>query len=89
VRTETLGVAENASVLIDGDIPACTLEVADGVLGAACRLVKEAVTVMTLDGRDELIRDDLIRATTDAFIRSDRRRPNPFVTGLHPLKAAA
>ncbi|WP_296597996.1 TniB family NTP-binding protein [Phenylobacterium sp.] len=88
VRIEELGVAKHATNLIQGDIPACILEVSGGVLGAACRLIKEAVHVMTLAGRSEIRREDLVKATDEAFIRGNLEKPNPFVVGLTPLRAA-
>lgn len=86
VRLEGLEIAKNATVLIEGDIPACILEVSKGVLGAACRLVKEAVVNMTLAGRDNLSRTDLVKATEDAFVRPELHKRNPFVAGLSAIK---
>lgn len=86
VRIEDQGVAENATLLIEGEVPACILEVSRGVLGVACRLVKEAIVLMTLAGRDRLTTDDFIRATDEAFVRSGLHHRNPFVSGLAPMK---
>lgn len=86
VRLETLGIAKNATAVIEGDGPACILEVSDGILGAACRLLKEAVVTMTLAGRDDLSRSDLIKATDDAFVRSGLHDRNPFLSGLRPVR---
>jgi hypothetical protein len=88
VNIEALGAAKHATNLILGDIPACILDVSDGVLGAACRLIKEGIFHMTLDGRDEITREDLIKATNEAFIRADPEKRNPFVLGLASLRAA-
>ena len=88
VQVEQLGVSVNATSLIGGDIPACILQVSEGVLGRACRLIKEAIGLMTLAARDELVRDDLIRATNQSFLRPGGAMLNPFVVGLAPLGAA-
>ncbi len=87
VRMEEIGIATNATALIDGDGPACILEVSQGVLGAACRLIIEAVVLMTLAGRHALSREDLAKATDDAFVRSGLCQRNPFTAGLAPLAA--
>jgi hypothetical protein len=87
VEMENLKIAANATALIEGDVPACILEVSHGILGAACRLVMEAVTIMTLRGRNSLERSDLVQATDDAFVRSGLHGRNPFVMGLDPLGA--
>lgn len=86
VRLEELNIARNAGALLEGDVPGCILEVSGGVLGAACRLIMQAVTNMTVAGRDELSRDDLIKATDDAFVRSGLTRRNPFVAGPSPVQ---
>lgn len=87
VELEKAEIATNATTLVEGDVPSCVLEVSGGILGAACRLIIEAVTVMTLAGRNALSRGDLIRATDDAFIRSGLSTRNPFVAGLDPIGA--
>lgn len=86
LRLENSGICKNATAVIEGDGPACILEVSAGVLGAACRLLKEAVVTMTLKGRDDLCREDLIKATDDAFVRSGLHDRNPFVSGLRPIR---
>jgi hypothetical protein len=86
VEVEDLGIASNSCELLTGDVPACILEVSRGVLGAACRLLMEAVTVMTLDGRDGLRRDDLVTATDNAFVRAGLHHRNPFRDSLGPVR---
>ena len=86
VRLEELGIARNATAVIEGDCPTCILGVSDGVLGAACRLLKEAVVCMTLDGRDDLRRSDLIKATNEAFIRPGLIDQNPFTSGVANIR---
>jgi len=87
VRLEELGIAKNATAVIEGDCPTCILEVSGGVLGAACRLLKEAVVIMTLDGRDDLRRSDLIKATNEAFIRPGMYDRNPFSLGVANIRS--
>jgi hypothetical protein len=86
MQVDDLGVTENGCELLGGDVPACILEVSRGVLGAACRLLMEAVTTMTLNGRSRLIVDDLTNATDNAFLRAGLHDRNPFRTGLGPLR---
>lgn len=86
VRLEEFGIATNATAVIDGDCPTCILDVSDGVLGAACRLLKEAVVCMTLEGRNDLRRSDLIKATNEAFIRPGLIEHNPFTSGLRNIR---
>lgn len=83
---ELAGVAGNATVLIQDDIPACLLEVSQGVLGAACNLIKEAVRQMTYAGRSNLERADLAEATNKAFVQTNLYKRNPFLFGFAPLK---
>jgi hypothetical protein len=53
--------------------------VSEGVLGAACNLIKAAVTNAMLAGRDQLEVDDLARAVEDGFILTRiLTGPNPF-----------
>ncbi len=86
---EEKGVANNATALLTQEIAACLLEVSQGVLGAVCNLLKEAVRIMTYDGRDDIERADLVRATDDLFIKTGLYTRNPFRDGYAALKAAA
>jgi hypothetical protein len=86
---EAKGVAGGATALIQGDIPACLLEVSQGVLGATCNLLKEAVRIMTYEGRSELERAHLAEATNTVFIQKGLYPRNPFLHGFAPLRAAA
>lgn len=86
---ERAGVVKNASRLLDDDVPACILEVTQGVLGAACNLLKAAVRTATLAGRDELSRNDLAIAA-DEFIDKDLyKEANPFCGAFAPLRKAS
>ena len=85
---ERRGVAKNAMSLLRGDVLACLLEISGGVLGLVCKLLEDAVRLMTHAERIELTRSDLIRATDD-FKRDKKCKSNPFVDGLKPLKLAA
>lgn len=86
---EAKGVADNATALLDREIAACFLEVSGGVLGVACNLLKEAVRIMTYEGRDDLERAYLVRATDDLFVKTNLYDRNPFREGYAPLKSAA
>ena len=86
VEVDGLDVTKNGCDLLHGDVAGCILEVSRGVLGAACRLLMEAVTTMTLDGRSRLIVDDLAIATDNAFLRAGLHDRNPFRQGLGTLR---
>lgn len=88
---ENQKIIQDVNRLFDGNspsVPACVLEVTKGVLGMTCRLLAEAVRVMTEDGRDELTREDLANAT-ERFILAEKYHRNPFKDGLKPMKVAA
>lgn len=78
-------IAMNATDFIAGDAPLCILEVTDGVLGAACNLIKEAVRVMTFHGRDKLERADFAAAANGLFVQTNMHEGNPFLDGLAAL----
>jgi hypothetical protein len=86
---ERAGVAKNATILIQKDIPACLLETSHGVLGATCNLLKEAVCIMTYDGRDDLDRTHVAQAAEAALVQTGLHDRNPFLHGFAPLRAAA
>jgi hypothetical protein len=83
------GVVNNATSLLTHDIAACLLEVSQGVLGAVCNLLKEAVRIMTYEGRNDIERAYLVRAADDLFIKTGLYTRNPFREGYAPLKSAA
>jgi len=86
LKSEQIGAAENLQNMLDGDIPACIFEVSEGVLGAACNLVKEAVQVAGRDGRIRVTREDFVHATDSAILNGLYTR-NPFLDGLGPIRA--
>lgn len=85
VKTEQVGAAKDIKGILDADGPACILEVSQGVLGAACNLVKEAVQVAAADGRSVVSRNDFTVAT-DRAVRNRLYIRNPFRDGRAPLK---
>ncbi len=85
VKTEQVGAAKNLLPILDGEGPACILEVAQGVLGAACNLVKEAVQVAAGESRLHVCRNDFDVAT-DRAVRNRLYTRNPFRDGLAPMK---
>jgi Bacterial TniB protein len=87
IALEKLGVCKNARALLYGDIPSCLIEMSKGSLGLACKLLVEAVRLMTLDGRNELRRDDLMQAN-DLLILGKVCAGNPFRDGLKGLAVA-
>lgn len=89
VEMTRAGAANNATVLVNEDIPSCLLEVSQGILGAACNLLKEAVRVMTYEGKSDLDRVHLVKATESCFVQTKLYERNPFLHGFAPLKAAA
>lgn len=78
-------VARNATNLLQGDVPICIHEVSQGVLGAACNLIKSAVEIMTYAQRDEITRDDLVAANDEAISLGLYDR-NPFLHGPGPIR---
>lgn len=89
IEMEKAGVATNAKVLVHGDVPSCLLEVSQGVLGAVCNLLKEAVRIMTYAGKSDLDRTHLVEAVESAFVCTGLHSRNPFLHGFAPLKTAA
>lgn len=83
-----LGVCQNSRALFYGDIPSCLLEASGGILGLSCKLLIEAIRLMTFEGRDELSRDDLTRAN-DLLLLSGVCQTNPFRDGLKGMPVAA
>lgn len=81
VTMSEVGAATNCEWVLEGDNPACLLEVSGGVLGATCNLLKEAVQLASKDGRLHLERSDLERAADIAVLNGLHRR-NPFRVGL-------
>ena len=53
-------------------------EVSQGVLGAACNLIKAAIVGAVEAGRDHLAQDDFITATDRYFVGLGLYHRNPF-----------
>jgi len=85
VKSEQIGAGANMRLLLDGQVPACILEVSQGVLGAACNLIKEAVHVAAINSRLEVMPSDLTTAA-DHAIRNRLHDRNPFRDGLAPIR---
>lgn len=86
LKTEQVGAAENLVDMLEGDTPACIFEVSEGVLGAACNLVKEAVQVAARSGRMQVTKQDFAHAADNAILNGVYNR-NPFIAGLAPVRA--
>lgn len=86
LKTEQIGAAEDLVNMLEGDTPACIFEVSEGVLGAACNVVKEAVQVAARSGRMQVKRQDFVHATDNAILNGVYTR-NPFRDGLAPVRA--
>jgi len=83
---EEKGIVSNATAIVQGDVPSCIVEVTNGVLGATCNLLKEAVRIMTYNGRNHFERCDLADAADLNFVRTGLVVRNPFHLGLSPLR---
>lgn len=89
VEFETRKIARNATGLLQiPSIPDMIQEVSGGVLGRACNLLKEALFLAVLDGRDEIDPGDLSVATERKFVSLGIVNRNPFAAGLAPVAPA-
>lgn len=89
VEFETRRIAPNAtSLLKTPGIPDMIQDVSGGVLGRACNLLKEALFLAVLDGRDEIEAGDLAVATERKFVSMGIVDRNPFTHGLAPVSPA-
>lgn len=89
VEFETRKIAPNATRLLQlPGIPDMIQEVSGGVLGRACNLIKEALFLALLDGRDELDQGDLAVATERKFVSMGIVDRNPFTEGLVSVSPA-
>lgn len=88
LQLEEQEIALNATAFIDGDVPLCIVEVTKGILGAACNLIKEAVSTMTFQGRNVLELADFAVAANGLFVEPGLYTRNPFIHGLAPMVAA-
>ena len=80
-------IAQCASTLVEGDVPACLFELSQGVLGVSCNIIKYAITQMTTEGRGELNRSHLIRAANDTIVQPRIYSRNPLTEGFAPIRA--
>ena len=89
VEFESRGIASNATRLLHiPGIPDMIQEVSGGVLGRACNLIKEALFLAVLDGREEIDVSDLAVATQHKFVSMGIIDRNPFAVGLAPVSPA-
>lgn len=89
VEFENRKIASNATSLLQHPgIPDMIQEVSGGVLGRACNLIKEALFLAVLDGRDEIDPGDLAVATERKFVSMGIVNRNPFTEGLASVSPA-
>lgn len=89
VEFETRKIAPNATSLLKfPGVPDMIQEVSGGVLGRACNLIKEALFLAVLDGREEIDPSDLAVATERKFVSMGIVDRNPFTDGLAPVSPA-
>lgn len=89
VEFERRKIAANATHLLTSPgVPDMIQEVADGVLGRACNLLKEALFLAVLDGRDEIGIDDLAVAAERKFVGMGISERNPFSEGFATVAPA-
>ena len=85
IKSEYVGAGAGLREILAGTIPACIWEVSQGVLGAACNLIKEAVHVAASASRMEVLPSDLMVAA-DRAIGNGLYHRNPFREGLAPVR---
>ena len=88
-EVEIVSGLSNVRRLLDAETAACIHEVSEGVLGAACNLIKAAVCGALAADRDHLERSDLEQATDDYFISLGLHPRNPFREGYAQSLARA
>jgi hypothetical protein len=89
VEFESREIASNATRLLEiPGIPDNIQDVSGGVLGRACNLIKEALFLAVLDGRDNIDPGDLAIATERKFVSMGIVDRNPFTDGLAPVSPA-
>lgn len=89
VEFEKRNIAANATSLLQTPgIPDMIQTVSDGVLGRACNLIKEALFLAVLDGREDIGQDDLAIATERKFVSMGLIDRNPFTDGFSPVSPA-
>ena len=89
VEFETRKIAPNATSLLKfSGVPDMIQEVSGGVLGRACNLIKEALFLAVLDGREEIDPGDFAVATERKFVSMGIVDRNPFTDGSGPVSPA-
>lgn len=89
LQAEQVSGLTNVCRLLDADTAACIHEVSQGVLGAACNLIKAAICNAINDERSHLAREDLMVAADRYFIGVGLYHRNPFRDGYGELVPAA
>ena len=87
-RMEELGVADNATSLVHGDVLNSLMEASGGIVGNGCKILAEAVRQMAWAGRRDLTEEDFIKGT-DRLLIGTSIKSNPFGEGLRGMKVAA
>ncbi|CAN7211738.1 TniB family NTP-binding protein [Phenylobacterium sp. LjRoot164] len=83
VELEQRKIAKNATRLLRiPQVPDGLFEVAKGVLGETCNILKAALYLAVSSGRDEIRLEDLELAVDRNYVAYDRSRSNPFRAGL-------
>jgi hypothetical protein len=79
-KIETLGVIRNVKTAYEKNTLTMIFKATDGIIGRACNLIKDAITIAIKDGRDHLTVDDLALATDLIFIAMGLTgsKENPF-----------
>ena len=67
-KVDEVGAVKNAKTLFTKDVMLMIFETTDGILGRACNLVKDAITIAVSAGRTHLTIDDLALATDLIFV---------------------
>lgn len=89
VEFENRKISPNATKLLQvPGIPDMIQDVSEGVLGRACNLIKEALFLAVLDGREEIDAGDLAVATERKFVSMGIIDRNPFTQGFAPVSPA-
>ena len=88
-EVEIVSCLTNVRRLLDAETAACIHEVSQGVLGAACNLIKAAVCDAIASGRDHLARDDFSTVTDRYFVALGLHPRNPFREGYVQLLGRA
>lgn len=85
-QLEERGAATDVAHLAHEEFAAPILEVSQGILGAACNLIKDALYVACMRGYDSIAREDLAAATDRSFIATKLYDRNPFLHGLRQFR---